>query len=59
MIRQAMQLNPRHPEWRRGRLAIALFATRRRQEAFDANWKLGLDTRLPGNWLEQLHASPN
>lgn len=40
LIRQAMRLNPLHPDWYWGSLAIALYATRRYQEALDANRKL-------------------
>jgi adenylate cyclase len=36
MIRQAMRLNPHHPEWYWAMLAIAFYAARRYEEALDA-----------------------
>ena len=41
LIRQAMRLNPRHPDWYWGSLVIAFYNLRRYQEALEANWKLG------------------
>src|SRR5262249_40937975 len=36
LIRQAMTLNPFHPSWYWGQLAIALYAARRYEEALEA-----------------------
>ncbi len=41
MIRQAMRLNPLHPDWYWGSLVIAFYNMRRYQDALEANWKLG------------------
>ncbi|CAN5474325.1 adenylate/guanylate cyclase domain-containing protein [soil metagenome] len=37
LIRQAMQLNPFHPEWYWNQLAVALYAARRYEDALQAN----------------------
>ena len=41
LVRQAMQLNPFHPDWYWADLAIALYAARRYEEALDANRRFG------------------
>ena len=40
-IKKAMELNPNHPEWYRGSLAMSLFAARRYEDTLKASAKLG------------------
>lgn len=46
-IRDAMRLNPRHPEWYWVDLGTALYLARRYEEAIDAFWH----RRPPGYWV--------
>jgi adenylate cyclase len=40
LIRRAMRLNPFHPDWYWGDLAITLYAARRYEEALEANLRI-------------------